>query len=119
MLKSSLCDYSDGYMLGKGNCKSWKKNISAALTIERNNKQVTFQNCVPFTDCIRKIKLNKLDNAEDQDVVNANLWSKRVQQLKNRESMAVPDPSFIITDSESLKFKSRLNLILIMQALQM
>ena len=52
---------------------------------------------MPFTDCIRKIKLDKLDNAEDQDVVNANLWSKRVQQLKNRESMAVPDPCFIIT----------------------
>ena len=71
MLKSSLCDYSDGYMLVKGTVKVGKRT-SAALTVERN-KQVTFQNCVPFTDCIRKIKLDKLDNAEDQDVVNANL----------------------------------------------
>ena len=47
MLKSSLCDYSDAYILGKWNITV---NIAAANGAAANNanKKVIFKNCVPF-----------------------------------------------------------------------
>ena len=54
MLGSSLCDYSDAYILVKG-------TITIAPvpppTVEANNndKEVVFKNCAPFTDCIGEI----------------------------------------------------------------
>ena len=53
MFKSSLCDCSDVYIpvkktisvIGQG-------TITAAVVTDRNNKQVLFKNCAPFTDCI-------------------------------------------------------------------
>ena len=54
MLTSSLCDYSDAYILVKGN--SSVNNTAAADTDANNtNKKVIFKNCPPFTDCINKI----------------------------------------------------------------
>ena len=54
MLRSSLCDYSDAYILVKGNISV---NNTAAADADGNNtcKNVIFKNCAPFTDCIRKI----------------------------------------------------------------
>ena len=47
MLKSSLCDYSDAYILGKWNITV---NITAAngAAVNNANKKVIFKNCVPF-----------------------------------------------------------------------
>ena len=54
MLTSSSCDYSDAYILVKGN--SSVNNTAAADTDANNtNKKVIFKNCPPFTDCINKI----------------------------------------------------------------
>ena len=57
MLRSSLCDYSDAYVLVKGNITV---NNTAAAGAAANNaaKKVIFKNCSPFTSCISKI--NKL-----------------------------------------------------------
>ena len=57
MLRSSLCDYSDAYVLVKGNILV---NNTAAAGAAANNavKKVIFKNCSPFTSCISKI--NKL-----------------------------------------------------------
>ena len=52
MLKSSLCDYSDVYILVKGNITV---NNIAGAGADANNKKVIFKNYAPFTNCINKI----------------------------------------------------------------
>ena len=63
MLRSSLCDYSDAYILVKGNISV--NNTAAAGAA----KKVLFKNCAPFTNCISKINNNQIDNAEYIDIV--------------------------------------------------
>ena len=54
MLRSSLCDYSDAYVLFKGNILI--NNTAADGTAANNtNKIVIFKSCAPFTNCISKI----------------------------------------------------------------
>ena len=50
MSKSSLCDYSDAYILFK---ETITVNNTAATGADANNsnKNVIFKNCAPFTDC--------------------------------------------------------------------
>ena len=68
MLRSSLCDCSDAYILAKGNISV---NNTAAADDDANNtdKKVIFKFCAPFTDCISKINNNQIDNAKDIDIV--------------------------------------------------
>ena len=63
MLRSSLCDYSDAYILAKGNISV--NNTAAAGAA----KKIIFKNCAPFTNCISKINNSKVDNAKDIDIV--------------------------------------------------
>ena len=68
MLQSSLQDYSDAYILVKGNISV--NNIAAAGANANNaNKKVIFKNCAPFTNCISKINNTEIDNAEYVDTV--------------------------------------------------
>ena len=55
MRKSSLCDYSDAYILFEGTRAITEAgaDFAAKKAVERN-KQVTFKNCGPFTHCIIK-----------------------------------------------------------------
>ena len=68
MLKSSLCDYSDAYILVKGTISV---NSTAAQDAAANNtnKKVIFKNCAPFTNCISEINNTQIDNAKDIDIV--------------------------------------------------
>ena len=68
MLKSSLCDYSDAYILVKGTINV---NNTAAQGAAANNinKKVIFKNCAPFTNCISEINNTQIDNAKDIDIV--------------------------------------------------
>ena len=68
MLKSSLCDYGDAYILVKGTITV---NNTAAADADANstNKKVIFKNCAPFTNCISEINNTQVDNAEDIDVI--------------------------------------------------
>ena len=69
MLKSSLCDYSDAYILVKGNISV---NNTAGATAAANNtdKKVIFKNRAPFTNCVIKLNNNaQIDNAEYIDIV--------------------------------------------------
>ena len=53
MFKSSLCDCGDAYILVKKTISViGQGTITAAVATDRNNKQVLFKNCAPFTDCI-------------------------------------------------------------------
>ena len=53
MLRSSLCDYSDAYILVKGNISV--NNTAGAAAANNTNKKIIFKNCAPFTNCIIKI----------------------------------------------------------------
>ena len=53
MLRFSLCDYSDAYILAKGNIFVNNTAVAAADPNNRN-KKVIFKNCAPFTNCINK-----------------------------------------------------------------
>ena len=68
MLRSSLCDYGNAYILVKGNISV--DNTAAAGTAANNTaKKVIFKNCAPFTNCISKINNIQIDNAEYIDRV--------------------------------------------------
>ena len=68
MLRSSLCDYSDAYILVKGNI-SVNNTAAAGADANNTNKKVIFKNCAPFTNCISKINNTQVDNAKDIDIV--------------------------------------------------
>ena len=47
MLKSSLCDYSDAYIL--------VRVLQPAASSDNNDKEIVFKNCTPFTDYMSEI----------------------------------------------------------------
>ena len=87
MLRSDLCDYSDEYIVVKGNIIVNKKRFTADDIEEPNNtaanvtatntangnsfgeKKLVLKNNAPFINCVLKINGVKIDNAEDLDVV--------------------------------------------------
>ena len=68
MLRSSLCDYSDAYILVKGNI-TVNNTASAGAAGNNTNKKVIFTNCAPFDKCISKMNNTQIDNAEHIDIV--------------------------------------------------
>ena len=48
MLKSSLCDYSDAYILAKGTI-TVRNPVAVGAVANNANKKVISKNCVPFT----------------------------------------------------------------------
>ena len=68
MLKSSLCDYSDAYILVKGTI-SVNNTAAADANANNTNKKVIFKNCALFTNCISEINNTQIDNAKDIDIV--------------------------------------------------
>ena len=87
MLRSDLCDYSDAYIVVRGNIIVNQKTFTANDIEEPNNtaanvtatntanynsfgeKKLVFKNNAPFINCVSKINEVKIDNAEDLDVV--------------------------------------------------
>ena len=68
MLKSSLCDYSDAYILVKGTI-TVNNTAAADANANNTNKKVVFKNSAPFTNCIIEINNTQEDNAKDIDIV--------------------------------------------------
>ena len=68
MLRSSFCDYSDAYILVKGNI-SVNNTAGAGADANNTNKKLIYKNCAPFTDTIREINNSQVDNAKDIDIV--------------------------------------------------
>ena len=54
MIRSSLCDYSDAYMLVKGTV-TIPNSTAAGVAVNNTNKKVIFKNCAQFADCIVEI----------------------------------------------------------------
>ena len=68
MFKSSLCHYSDAYILVKGTI-SVNNTAAAGVAANNNDRKVIFKNCAPFTNCISEINNTQVDNAKDIDIV--------------------------------------------------
>ena len=70
MLRSSLCDYADAYILVKGTITITGEGADDdAKQADERSKGVTFKNCAPFTKCISRINNTDIDNAQDIDIV--------------------------------------------------
>ena len=67
LLRSSLCDDSDAYILVEGNISVNNTGVADAKA-NNANKKVILKNCAPFTDCLSKIN-SQVDNAKDNDIV--------------------------------------------------
>ena len=110
VIKSSLCDYSDAYILVTG-------NITA--TGGDANTRVAFKNCAPFTKCITHINDEHVDNADNLDIImpmynlieysdnysdtSGILWQfKRDEKNMNNRNLA----NVTTADSSSYKYKS-------------
>ena len=64
MIRSSLCDYSDAYILVKGTVSITNTAADGAAPNNRN-KKVIFKNCPPFADCISEINNKEIDHAKE------------------------------------------------------
>ena len=62
MLKSSLCDYSDAYILVNQTVTVPK--IAEAGAAANNRKNIIIKNCVPLTNCISEINNTQKNNAK-------------------------------------------------------
>ena len=69
MLKSSLCDYIDAYILVKERVTiTGAGNDAAARQADERSKGVTFKNCVLFINC--KSEINNIEQyAKEIDIV--------------------------------------------------
>ena len=63
MLKSSVCDCSDPYVLVTGTV-SIANTTATDLDANNDNKQVIVKNCAPFQDCIIEINNTQVDNTK-------------------------------------------------------
>ena len=79
MLKSSLCNYNDAYIVVKGGITitgdagpaagRTKAQLLAARQADKRDKGVISKNCAPFINCKTEINNTEIDNAKDIDIV--------------------------------------------------
>ena len=110
MLRSDLCNFSDAYIVVKGDI-----TLEGDNDPNKHNKNLAFTNNSPFTNCISNINGVQIDNAEDLDVVMPILitynlfeycknYKKTTGNLWNYYRGEPSNP--INTDSESFKYKT-------------
>ena len=122
MLKYSLCDYSDAYILVKGTIKITgnaglptgrsEAQLLAARQAYDRNKGAVFKNCAPFTNFKIEINNTKIDNAKDIDIVMAmyNLIEYNNNYSKTSASLwwyYKDEPNDNLADSKSFKSKAK------------
>ena len=109
-IESSLCDYSDTYILVTGN-----------ITATPNNEatQVIFKNCAPFNKCRTEINETFVDEADFINITmpmynlieysdNYSDTSGSLWQFKRDE---IIDNADVTNDNNALSFKYKANLI--------
>ena len=71
MLRSSLCDYSDAYILVKGTITITApgNNHDANNIRDNKNRPVILKNNAPFASCITRINGELIEDANDLDIV--------------------------------------------------
>ena len=107
-LKSSLCDYSDAYILVTGNI---------TVTGGDNNTKVAFKNCAPFEKCRTEINETFVDEA---DIINitmplynlieySDIYSNTSGSLWNfKRDKIEGDADLTINNASLFKYKSNL-----------
>ena len=107
-IKSSLCDYSDAFILVTGN-----------ITVPADdNTDVAFKNCAPFSTCTTKINdifvdeashiyiatpmYNLIEYSDNYSDMSGSLW-----QFK-RDEVTDKDVDLTINNSQSFKYKAAL-----------
>ena len=73
MLKFSLCDYSDSYIVVKGTI-TVSNTAAADADANNTNTKVIFINCAPFTNCISEVNNIQVDNCKNINIVT-NLYN--------------------------------------------
>ena len=71
MLRSSLCDYSDAYILVKGTVTVTAPGVNnnANNIRDKRNRPVILKNNAPFVSCITKINGELIEDSDDLDIV--------------------------------------------------
>ena len=114
MLKSSLCDYSDAYILAKGTITIAGAGADeAARQADERDKGVVFKNCAPFTNCISEIINTQVDNAKDIDIVMPMYNSIEYSDNYGKTSGSLwqyyrHEPNYNLANSESFKSKVKI-----------
>ena len=114
MLRSSLCDYADAYILVKGTITiTGAGDDAAARPEDERNKGVISKNWAPFIKCISKINDMEIDNAQDIDIVMPmyNLIEYSNNYSKTSSSLwqyYIYEPNDNLADSESFKSKVKI-----------
>ena len=106
MLRSDLCDFSDAYIVVKGDI-----TLEGDNDANKQNKNLVFENNAPFINCVSKINGVKIDNAEDLDVAmpmynlleQSKNFRKTTGSLWNYYRDEPSDP--LSSNSESFKYK--------------
>ena len=107
-IKSSLCDYSDAFILVTGNI----------IVTANNNTDVAFKNCAPFSTCksvINDVFFDKADHiyiampmqnligcSDNYSDTSGSLWHFK------RDKVPVNNADLTIDNSESFKYKAAL-----------
>ena len=82
MLRSDICDFSEAYIVVKGDMTLTKINRRGIIHI--TNIFLAFKNNAPFINWISKINNVSIDNADDLDIVipmyNLLEYSKKLQK---------------------------------------
>ena len=114
MLRSSLCDYSDAYILDKGKITITRAGADAAAKqADERDKVVAFKNCALVNNCISEINNTQLDNAKDIDIVMPmySLIEYSDNYAKTSGSLWQyfrDEPDHNLADSESFKSKIKI-----------
>ena len=114
MLKSSLCDYIDAYILVKRRITITGSGAGAAARrADERDKGVILKNCAPFINCKSEINNTEIDNTKDIDIVMPmyNLIEYSDNYSKTSGSLwqyYKDDPNDNITQSESFKSKIKI-----------
>ena len=110
MLTSGLCDFSDAYIVVKGNITLEGDNAA-----NKQNKNLAFKNNAPFINCISKINGVKIDNAEDLDVVMPSTIYLNTVRIINKQQVVCG----IVTDmNKFILFQLILDLLNTRQVLE-
>ena len=114
MRRSSLCDYSDSYILIKRKITiPGAGDDTAARQTDERDKGVAFKNCAPFTNYISEINNAQIDNAQDIDIIMPmyNLIEYSDNHTKTSGSLWQyhgDEPNDNLADSESFKSKIKI-----------
>ena len=114
MLKSSLCDCSNAYILVNGKITiSGAGDVAAGRQAVERDKGVGFKNCAPFTNCISEINNTQIENCKDIYIVKP--MYKLIEYSDNSAKISGclwqyyrDERNDNLADSESFKSKTKI-----------